>query len=222
MGKLYVIESGSDAAGKRTQSELLYKYFEQKGENVKKVEFPNYDSVSSTFVKMYLGGEFGKKPDEVSPYIASIFFAIDRYVTYKKELESFYTKGGIIIADRYTTSNMVYQASKYDNKSEKSKFLDWLFDYEFGILQLPKPDRVFFLDMPFEISYALLQERDKAQGKKSGTKKDIHEDDPDYLKKTYENARFVCENFGWTKIDCVSEGKLLGIEDIQKKIINEL
>lgn len=220
MGKLYVIESGSDASGKKTQSGLLYKYLLESKQDVKKVEFPNYTSASATFVKMYLNGEFGEKPEDVDPYVTSTFYALDRYATYKKELQQHYENGGIIIADRYTTSNIVYQAGKYQDVEQKTKFIDWLYDFEFNILHLPKPDLVIYLDVPFEISYELLKKRDEKDDLKAGTSKDIHEQDKAYLKKVYDNAKFVCEKFGWSKVDCTKDGKMLGIDEIHKKILN--
>lgn len=216
MGFLYVIESGSDACGKATQSRLLYEYFLNKHKKVKKIEFPNYKSDSSLFVKMYLAGEFGNSPEDVDPYITSTFFALDRYVTFKKELEKFYNDDYIIIADRYTTSNMVYQAGKYDKIEEKDKFLQWLYDYEFNILKLPKPDKVFFLDLPFEISYKLLNLRTE----KNKVVSDIHEKDKKYLEKVYENSKYISEKFNWYKIDCSEDKDIKTIEDIHNLIVD--
>lgn len=217
-GRLYVIESGSDASGKATQSNLLYEYFLKKKEDVLKFEFPNYKSLSSTMVKMYLNGDFGKNPNDVNPYITSTFFAIDRYVTFKKEIEYYYNMGYTIIADRYTTSNMVYQSGKYESLEEKEKFLNWLFDYEFNLYKLPKPDRVFFLDLDFKISYDLMIEREKKQNRV----KDIHENDEAYLKKVYENAKYVAKKYDWTIIKCDDMRKIKSIDDIHKDIISRL
>lgn len=108
MGKLFVID-GTDGSGKQTQLEKLKERFEKDGIDYKLVSFPNYDSPSSSLVKMYLAGEFGENAKDVSPYIASTFFAADRYATYKKDYEEYYKNGGIILADRYTTANMVHQ-----------------------------------------------------------------------------------------------------------------
>jgi len=153
------MESGSDACGKATQTKLLYENLLKKNSRIMKVEFPNYKSPSSSLVKMYLNGDFGSKAEDINPYITSTFFAIDRYATFKKEIQWYYDNGYIIIADRYTTSNMVYQAGKYDSIEEKNKFLDWLYDFEFNLYGLPVPDKVFFLDLPFEISYNLMKKR---------------------------------------------------------------
>ena len=97
---------------------------------------------------MYLSGEFGEDAKSISPYIASTFYAIDRYATFKKYFEDYYNDGGIILADRYTTANMVHQAGKIEDKAERKKFLDWLCDFEFNIYGLPQPTKTFFLNMP--------------------------------------------------------------------------
>ena len=173
-GKLIIIESGSDASGKATQTRKLYERLLTDGYNIKKVEYPNYKSESSSLVKMYLRGDFGSKASDVDPYVSSTFFAADRYASYKTEWEDFYKNDGIILSDRYTTSNMVHQASKMD-ESNRDKYLDWLFDYEFNLYKIPKPDCVIFLDVPIEFSKKLMENR---KNKFTGEdKKDIHESD---------------------------------------------
>ena len=144
MGKLFVID-GTDGSGKQTQFDLLKKHLDDEGIEYKTVSFPNYDSPSSSLVKMYLSGEFGENAQDVSPYIASTFYAVDRYATFKKEYQEYYDNGGIILADRYTTGNMVHQAGKIKNETEREKFLNWLFNLEFDIYGLPVPTKVFFL-----------------------------------------------------------------------------
>lgn len=224
-GKLIIIESGSDASGKATQTNNLYEKLISEGYKVKKVEYPNYNSESSALVKMYLNGEFGKKPTDVDPYVASTFYAVDRYASYKTDWENFYNEGGIILADRYTTSNMVHQASKM-KESERDKYLNWLFDFEFNMYKIPKPDAVIFLDVPVEISENLMKDRkNKINGE---NKKDIHESDINYLKKSYENSLYIANKYDWIKIECVKNNELRSIEDIGfeiyekvKKVIEE-
>ena len=140
-GKLIIIESGSDSSGKATQSKKLYEKLKLNGYNVRKIEYPNYKSDSSALVKMYLNGDFGKNPEDVDPYVASTFYAVDRYASFKTEWEKFYVEGGIVIADRFTTSNMVHQAAKLEGE-DKNKFLDWLWNLEFNMYKLPTPYRV--------------------------------------------------------------------------------
>lgn len=216
-GKLIIIESGSDASGKATQTQKLYERLIQEGYNVKKVEYPNYESESSALVKMYLRGDFGDKATDVDPYISSTFFAVDRYASYKMQWEEFYKAGGIILADRYTTSNMVHQASKMD-KEDRDKYLDWLFDYEFNLYKIPKPDCVVFLDVPVEYSKKLMENRNnKITGE---SKKDIHESDIEYLSKSYNNSLYIANKYNWNKINCIKKDELRSIEDIHKDIYN--
>lgn len=214
-GKLIIIESGSDASGKATQTRKLYDRLIKDGYNVMKVEYPNYKSESSALVKMYLSGEFGKNADDVDAYVASTFFAADRYASFKTEWETFYKEGGIIIADRYTTSNMVHQASKMD-EADRDKFIDWLFDYEFNLYKLPQPECVVFLDVPIEFSKKLMERR---KNKFTGEdEKDIHENDIDYLTKSYNNALYIANKYKWSKINCIEEENLRTIEDIHEEI----
>ena len=148
-GKLFVID-GTDGSGKQTQFDKLKEKLSNENVDYKIVSFPNYDSPSSSLVKMYLSGEFGKNAKDVNPYIASTFYAADRYATFKTKYKDYYDNGGIILADRYTTANMVHQAGKIDNEVERKKFLDWLWDFEFNLYELPIPTEVFFLNMPVE------------------------------------------------------------------------
>lgn len=218
-GKLIIIESGSDASGKATQTKKLYDRLVSEGYNVKKVEYPNYDFETSTLVKMYLRGDFGKNPSDVDAYVASTFYAVDRYASFKTQWEEFYNKGGIILADRYTTSNMVHQASKME-ESERDKYLDWLFDYEFNMYKIPKPDAVIFLDVPVDFSKNLMKDRDnKFTGEKE---KDIHEKDLEYLKKCYENSLYIADKYDWKKIECIKDNSLRSIESIHEEIYENI
>lgn len=214
-GKLIIIESGSDASGKATQSEELLKKLTADGYNVRKVEYPNYKSESSTLVKMYLRGDFGKNADDVDAYIASTFFTADRYASFKTEWEEFYRSGGIVIADRYTTSNMVHQASKMEIE-ERDKYLDWLEDYEYNLFKIPRPDEVIFLNVPVDYSIKLMENR---KNKFTGEdEKDIHESDKNYLRKTYNNALYIADKYNWKRVECVENEQLRTIEDISNEI----
>ena len=216
MGRLFVIESGSDASGKATQTELLYNRLLMDGYNVRKVEYPNYNSESSALVKMYLKGDFGSNPEDVNPYITSTFYAIDRYASYKTKWEEFYKSVGIIIADIYTTSNMVHQAAKYENYEDKDKFLKWLAEYEFDFYGLPRPSEVFFLNMSVDFSLNLMKNRkNKITG---NAKKDIHEANEAYLRKSYENALYVAKKYDWKNIECTKDSSLRTIKDIHEEI----
>jgi len=208
-GKLIIIESGADASGKATQTNKLYERLVQEGYKVKKITFPNYDSDSSALVKMYLNGDFGKDPNDVSPYVASTFYAVDRFASYRTEWGQAYNDGWIILADRYTTSNMVHQAAKIKDMEEKDRFLDWLW-------KLPVPDCVIFLDMPPSFSRELMKERaNKFTGEQ---KKDIHERNDEYLVESYRNSLYVAKKYNWIKIECVKDGVLKKIDEIQKEV----
>jgi len=147
-GKLIIIESGADASGKATQTNKLYERLVQEGYKVKKITFRTMTAILQLWLKMYLNGDFGKDPNDVSPYVASTFYAVDRFASYRTEWGQAYNDGWIILADRYTTSNMVHQAAKIKDMEEKDRFLDWLWNFEFEIYKLPVPDCVIFLDMP--------------------------------------------------------------------------
>lgn len=213
--KIIVIE-GVDSSGKATQSKLLYDRLSNSGKDVVSVEFPNYKSQSSAVAKMYLAGEFGTNPSDVSPYAASTFFAVDRFASVRGEWKGYFSDDKIIIADRYTTSNMVHQASKIADDDEKTKFLDWLYDFEYNVLSLPKPDLVIFLDMPVENARELM--RDRANKFDNSAVKDIHERSESYLQKSYDNACFVANKYGWKHIKCAVDGKVRTIDDISEEI----
>lgn len=218
-GKLIVIEA-PDGSGKKTQAEMLLKRLQSEGYPVIKVEFPNYKSVSSSLVKMYLQGEFGENPNDVNPYAASAFYAVDRFASFKKEWQSFYNEGGIIIADRYTTSNFIHQAVKFTDEQEKEEYLDWLWDLEFNRLALPVPDVVFFLDMPPDFSEKLMSNRkNKFTGE---TKKDIHETNKDYLRESYKNACGIAAKFNWVKIECVQDNKIKSRAEINEDLYKQM
>lgn len=215
MGKLIVIE-GLDGCGKSTQLDLLPKNLLDNGVNSRSVSFPDYDSNSSALVKMYLGGEFGKKPGDVNAYAASLFYAVDRFASYKTNWGDYYSDGGVIVSGRYTTSNAVHQTSKMD-ESEWQGFLDWLYDLEYNKVGIPKPDKVIFLDMPIEVSQKLLSGRYKGDE----AKKDIHESDTAYLEQCRKAAMFTARYSGWTIIPCAKDGQPRPIADIANDILKE-
>lgn len=218
-GKLFVIE-GLDGSGKQTQTEMLYERLVREGRAVMHVAYPNYKSESSSLVKMYLRGDFGDKPGDVDAYISSTFFAADRYASYKTEYETFYKNGGIVLADRYTTSNMVHQAGKITDPEEKIKYLDWLWDLEFRLYGIPVPDAVFFLDVEPVIGEKLMAERlNKFTNEMT---KDIHERDHEYLMDSYANALWVSQRYGWERIECVTEEGLLPKETIHEMLYSKI
>lgn len=214
--KLVVIE-GVDASGKQTQTEKLYNNLLSSGIKVDKIEFPNYASETSSLVKMYLGGEFGTNAQDVNPYMASAFFAVDRVGSIKCIWKDKLQSADVVIADRYVTSNMIHQASKISDDVEKEEFLDWVYDFEYNKLDLPKPDLVIFLDMPVEYAKQLMANRKNKIN--DSEVKDIHEGDTDHLTKSYNNAVGVAEKYGWHKISCVKDGNIRTIEEISGEIL---
>ena len=215
MGKLFVID-GTDGSGKQTQFEELKKRLDKENIEYKTVSFPNYDSPSSGLVKMYLSGEFGEDPKAVNAYVASTFYAADRFATFKKDYEEYYKNGGIILADRYTTANMVHQAGKIIDPIERDKFLDWLWDFEFNLYGLPVPTKVFFLNMPIEKSIELMKNR---ENKFSHTAtKDIHERNKEHLEDSHKAACYVAKKYDWCEINCVKDDNIRTIEDIHEEI----
>ena len=211
-GKLIVLE-GLDGSGKATQAKLLAEHLAAQGVPVQKITFPDYASDSSALVKMYLAGQFGSKPDDVNAYAASSFFAVDRYASYKKDWGSFYENGGIIIADRYSTSNAVHQCSKLPPEQSES-FLGWLFDFEFHLLGLPAPDEVIYLQVDPAVSQKLMTGR--YHGDES--RKDVHEKDTEYLARSRRAAEYCAEHLGWATVHCTTDGAMRTIEDIQAEV----
>ena len=187
-GRLIVFE-GTDGSGKATQSRLLFERLEREGVDCRKLNFPRYGEKSAALVELYLGGAFGT------------------------HWGGYYEAGGLLIADRYTTSNAVHQASKLPD-GEREKFLDWLFGFEYGLLGLPEPSLVFYLDVPTEVTERLMRERERA----THTAADIHEADDAYLRECRENARGVAARCGWQRVDCTRDGRMRGIEDIHEEV----
>ena len=213
---MLVVIEGVDGSGKQTQTQLIHDRLRDNFK-IRRLTFPDYNSDTSALVKMYLGGEFGNKPESVNAYASSSFYAVDRIGGYLKDWHEDYERGDFILCDRYTTSNAVHQAGKLSGK-ERDDYLDWLFDYEYRLLGLPKPDLVFFLDVPPEVSRELMKNRNnKITGE---SEKDIHESNADYITKSYENALYVAKKCGWNVIECVKNGKLRSIEDINDEIYN--
>ena len=211
-GKLIVFE-GTDGSGKATQSRLLCERLARENIPYQHINFPRYGKPSAAMVQEYLDGNLGKHPGDVNAYAASLFYAMDRYASYKQDWGPFYEAGGLVVADRYTTSNAVHQASKL-LPGERKDFLRWLFDTEYRLMGLPEPDLVLYLDMPTEITEKMMRQREAA----TGTHADIHEADTQYLSASRRMGRSAAEYYGWTLISCVEKGKMRSIQDIHEEI----
>lgn len=218
MGYILVI-TGTDGCGKQTQAEKLYDRLLSQGYKIRKQSLPNYDSPGCAPVKMYLSGEFGDSDMSLDAYQASSLFSIDRLCTYNKELKEFYESGGIILFDRYVESNMLHQACKISDIASRDKFLDWLEDFEFNILKLPRANKTIFLDVPVDVSLKLARSRTELKNQSS---KDIHENNNEHMYKAYESGKYVCDKYRWDRIDCVKDGNLRTIEDISDEIYNKV
>lgn len=212
-GKLIVIE-GLDGSGKATQAKLLARELRRQGREVREISFPDYKSDSSALIKMYLGGAFGSKPDDVNAYAASSFFAVDRYAGYKSDWGAFYQQGGVVIADRYTTSNAVHQCSKLP-REQWDAYLDWLFRFEYEQLGIPAPDTVIYLRVDPAVSQKLMTQR--YHGDEG--KKDIHESDLEYLHRSRLAAEYCAEKLGWKTVLCTEEGEMRSVEEIHGDIL---
>ncbi len=212
-GKLIVIE-GLDGSGKGTQAAELAKNLAAGGAPVRKVSFPDYASDSSALVKMYLSGQFGKDPQDVNAYAASTFYAVDRFASFKRDWGGFYEGGGIVVADRYTTSNAVHQCSKLPQE-QWDAFLAWLFDFEYHLLGIPSPDLVVYLSVDPAVSQRLMTGR--YQGDES--RKDIHEGNLAYLRRSRLAAEYCSSRLGWRQIECCRGGQMRTVEAIQADIL---
>ena len=216
MGKLIVIE-GTDGSGKSTQFRLLTERIAAEGREFQKLVFPQYKEESSALIRMYLGGEFGTKPSDVNAYAASAFYAVDRYASYKKVWGEWYEKGGLVLSDRYTTSNAVHQASK-EPAGKQGEFLRWLYEFEYDKMGLPRPDLTIYLDVPTDFTEKLMRSREAA----TNTHADIHEADTEYLATCRRTGKAAAAFYGWTVIDCVRDGAMRCISDIHEEIYSHV
>lgn len=211
--KLIVID-GLDGSGKATQSKLLAQRLNDLGYRARTVSFPDYDSDSSALVRMYLGGQLGDSPDDVNAYAASSFYAVDRVASYINSWGRDYAGYDYMIADRYTTSNIIHQMAKLP-EDEREDYVNWLFDYEYNRLGIPAPDMVIFLDVDPDVSQKLIYGRYKGDE----SKKDIHEKDFAYLLRCRKSAMYAIENLGWISVECSQNGSMRTIEDIGDQLL---
>lgn len=213
MSKLIIME-GLDGSGKSTQTRLLEEYFASNDIKYKKIKLPDYDSPSSTLVKMYLGGEFGSNADDVNAYAAGAFYAVDRFASYKLGWKREYDNGTLILADRYATSNSIYQMEKID-ESKWDEYLDWSADFEYNKIGIPKPDMVIYLDMPVEISQKLMTSRYNGDE----GKKDVHEANVDFLNRCRESALYAAKKQGWYVVPCSDGTEPYSVEHIHNEVV---
>ena len=220
MGKLIIFE-GLDGSGKGTQTNLLCQALRARGADLRQITFPDYESDSSALVRMYLSGRFGQRPDDVNAYAASTFYAVDRFASYKTDWGEFYRTGGLVVSDRYTTSNAVHQCSKLP-PMHWDGFLDWLLDFEYKKMGIPAPNAVVYLSVDVEVSQGLLAARYHGDA----AKMDIQEKDTEYLARSRAAAEYCAHKLGWRRIDCTREenGKKImrTPEDIHAEVLAQL
>jgi len=212
VGKLIVFE-GIDGSGKSTQFELMCARFTEERRDFMRLRFPRYDKPSSALLKMYLEGEFGEDPDAVNAYAASSFFAVDRFASFIQDWRGYYENGGFLLTDRYTTSNALHQGAKLTAK-QRGDFFRWLYEYEFGLLGLPSPDMVLYLDIEAEQSARRLRRRQSETGRDG----DIHEKDLTYLEQCAQSGKQAASLHNWRKICCVVDGYERDEADLHREI----
>ena len=206
-GKLIVLE-GIDGSGKSAQYRRLCARMENSNIDYNHIVFPRYDKDSSALIRMYLSGQFGSRPGDVNPYAASTFYAVDRFASYREDWGKVYESGGLILSDRYTTSNAVHQGSKLP-ESELPEFFQWLYDLEYVKMGLPKPDLLIYLDVDVETSMSRMARRQQ----NTHTSADIHEKDAEYLRRCLETARKAADYYGWIKIDYLKDGRERDVDE---------
>lgn len=210
--KLIVIE-GLDGSGKATQTKLVAEKLAAQGVPVKQLEFPDYNSPSSALVKMYLGGEFGSKPEDVNAYAASAFYAVDRAASFLRDWKRDYENGAVLLSDRYCTSNIIYQMAKVSD-DERDSFICWQADFEYDKLGLPRPDAVIYLDVDPDVSQKLMEKRYGGDN----SKKDLHESNMSFLLSCRKSALYAADKCGWHIVNCCRDGDIKPIEEIAQEI----
>ncbi|MBR1936680.1 MAG: thymidylate kinase [Bacilli bacterium] len=215
--KLIVMEGACDGIGKTTQFNLLKNKLIEENHNVISHHFPSYNTYQGVPVEKYLNGEYGS-PKELSPYFINSLYALDRAITWKKDLKEKYENNNTILLDRYTTSSIIYQSSLIEDIEERKKFIDYVCDFEYKKLEIKEPDQVIFLYAPFDVVTKLRNKRKTNEG----IINDIHERDLTFMKKVYDNAMFVAEYLNWDMVNCSKNDEMDSIENIHKKVYQKV
>ena len=211
MGKLIVIEGVSDGVGKTTQAKALYERLIKEGYDVLTHHFPSYGCAGASLVIEYLKGNLGKR-ENISPYAISSFFAMDRFFIYHNKLKGALDSDKIVLLDRYTTSNLIYQGALFEPE-KKDEFLDYIIDYEYNKLGLKKPDLVIFLKLDKDFASTLRKNRDT-----EGIEEDINEKDNSFLDEVYDNSLYVADKYNFKVVECSKGGRLRSIADISEEV----
>lgn len=225
-GKLIVID-GTDGSGKATQTGLLIKHLKKDGHRVKVVDFPDY---YSNFFGKFIGHCLSEQYYnfvKVHPKIASVLYAADRFES-RDKIKKWLSEGNIVIANRYTSANQIHQGGKISSTKKREAFIKWLAEMEYEVFKIPRPDAVFYLNVPIPIVLKLIHERDKKSnrnylGKKKAKKHDVHEKDVNFLENSRKSALWLAKTQkGWIKIECTSDGKMYTRENIHRKIYEKI
>lgn len=214
----FIVIDGTDGSGKGTQTKLLVERLEREGTAVAHLSFPRYKQPEAYFIEQYLNGAYGSA-QEVGPYRASVLFAVERFHV-SGNMRKLLDEGVTLVADRYVSANKGHQMGKIANPAERKQFLDWLNDFEYGLMGVPKPDLTVLLHMPSEIAYELIEKKD-ARGYLDGKKRDIHEADPGHLKaaeEAYLELPKIDDAERWTVLECAPDGRLQSIEEIHERL----
>lgn len=220
-GKLIVID-GTDGAGKKTQTKLLISRLRKEGRMVKTLAFPQYRKKSAGPAENYLEGKYGKRADDVSPYVASVFYAVDRFDAARTKIDHWLQKGYVVVLDRYVSANMGHQGAKIANKVARKKFFDWVADFEYNILQLPKPDLqlIFYVDPVIAHKNAAKKWKNTI---KNLAKRDLHETDLGHIKRAAKVYLELATILPKTKlIQCIKNGQLLSRKEIRELVWREI
>jgi dTMP kinase len=219
IGKFIVID-GTDGSGKATQTKILVERLENLGFDVEMVDFPQYGKKSAGLVEKYLNGEYGEA-DEVGPYRASIFYACDRYDASFK-IKKWLEQGKIVIANRYVTANMGHQGGKIANPLERKNFFTWLYELEFGIFNIPKPDLNIILHVDAAVAQAMVDQKGH-RDYVHGAKRDIHEADINHLRRAEQVYLEIANSFsGFSLIECTRGNQIMSREEIHNLVWQEI
>ncbi|MBP6060922.1 MAG: deoxynucleoside kinase [Candidatus Pacebacteria bacterium] len=221
-GKLIVID-GIDGSGKSTQINLLIRHLRKEGRRVKLIDFPEY---YSNFFGKFIGHCLSEQYYnfvKVHPKIASVIYAADRFES-KNKIEKWLKEGNIVIANRYASANQIHQGGKISNPKKREAFISWLADMEYGVFKIPKPDVVFYLNLPMTVVFRLIKERNKKSVRNYlGSKKDLVEKDKNYMENSHKSALWLSKTQkNWIKIECMQGGELNTIENIHQEIYEKV
>lgn len=208
-----IVLEGLDGAGKSTQLELLAARLASE-RPVRKLKFPDYQDPSSALVRMYLGGEFGANPEDTSAYAASILYAADRFASYRRHWRQDYENGTLLLSDRYTQANVIYQMPKLPH-DEWKQYIDWLYDLEYNKMGIPRPDLVVLLDLDSALAERQVMERYHGDA----SRRDIHERDYGFLRVCREAALTAADYLGWKVVSCGGPDGLLSREEISAALL---